>query len=897
MRRLWSYIILGLTAIVMMGAGFANVFTKVNGNIEYKEGRELVFRISDRADAEITDDTAVKAIANTMIDRLEAQDVTQYRVSTQGLDTITVQLEQDTSANYDNIQTLLTFNGTLALTSKLDESILQDEFRTDDKVYYTSENNLPVIYIPVGKEINKIYEIVKTYKDENKTEAAEETAGEGEESESTYNYYIYLWHDYDPDFDTFAKTQSGDQYDEHVAKKIIMKFNVQDIQDQITVDGEEGKITYLKTYVNIDPGKNEQYEAREVKKAYETARFYVNLLNASALDFDVTFLYSNLIPAWTDELVDVSGNVLWSQTLIATVCAIAFFTLILIFFYRLCALSIITVTLGSIFGALGMIVLFAAEFNVATLVGFIIVSVVSMVSGVIYNTKFKEECYRGRSLKKANSEGAKKALLPTVDVHVVVIAVGIFSYLLGGTMMRGFAAVTVLGGLISLLLNIFALRGMMWLITNTTNLQGKYEVFGVDQDKVPDVIKEEKQQYFGKYADKDFTRKAKPVGIIACLALIAGVIGLSVMGNVNKGGSVYNNGSTTLPTQIYVETDTKNTSIKLPAVENVLDNTFVFKGQDESNAKALSSYVAVDADKEMKIQYKTRTDTDAETKEEITYTYYIIDLKGSEVFGNDYNAYYLYTLPDSSTVKRYATEGVQALLAQFFEEAYSDTPTVSIKGNEIVSTYRPSFLSVFWGTLVGTIIAGVYLLLRYRLSRGIVALLAPVAVSSAIAGVVALTHLPVTSAAAFAVPFVAIFTSILTILFMNKERELVIEDKAHDKSIENRKSIMERATSLAAYPMVVSTFLAAYLVLDFFGFGPAKNAWMFLIFILGAAISLCLTLVLFGPISQFFYRLFSKVDTEKVTSRFHRKKKVKKNQSPRNKSAEPEEYTFIGIND
>ena len=108
---------------------------------------------------------------------------------------------------------------------------------------------------------------------------------------------------------------------------------------------------------------------------------------------------------------------------------------------------------------------------------------------------------------------------------------------------------------------------------------------------------------------------------------------------------------------------------------------------------------------------------------------------------------------------------------------------------------------------------------------------------------------------------------------------------------------MEKATSLAAYPMVVATFLAAYLALDFFGFGPAKNAWMFLIFIMGAALSLCATLILFGPVSHFFYRLFSKVDTEKVTSRFHRKKKVKKNQSPRNKSAEPEEYTFIGIND
>lgn len=899
MRRLWSYIILGLTAIVLMGAGFTNVFTKVNGNIDYKEGRELVFRISDKDDVELTDDTAVKEIADTMISRLEAQDVTQYRVSTQGLDTITVELEQDTTSNYNNIQTLLTFNGTLALTSKLDDSILQDEFRTDDKTYTTTENDLPVIYIPVGKDINKIYEIVKGYKDDSKTEAAEETKGEGEDAESTYAYYIYLWHDYDPDFDLFAKTQSGDQYDEHVAKKIFMRFNVQDIQDMITVDGEEGTINYLKTYVNItDLNKNSKYEANEVRHAYDNAKFYVNLLNASQLDYDVTFLYDNIIPAWTDELVNVSGNIMWSHTLIATVCAIAFFALILAFFYRLGALSVVTMTLASVFASLGMIVLFSAEFNVATLVGFIVVAIVSMVSGVIYNTKFKEECYRGRSLKKANSEGAKKALLPIVDIHVAVIAIGVFSYLFSGIMMRGFAAVTVLGGLISLLLNILGLRGMMWLATNATKLQGRYEVFGVEQDKVPDVIKEEKQQYFGRYENKNFTKKAKPVGIIAGLCLIAGVAGLVAFANM-KGGVIYNNGTTTQNSEIYVETDTKNTVVKLVAVEDSLKNTYVYKGTDEANAKALSTYVAVDADKAMKIEYQTRTDTNAETKEEITYTYYIIDLKSSEVFGSDYHAYYTYKLDDETmSPKVYDTDGVANLLQKYFEEVVGDdATTVSIKGSKIVSSYSPNFLSVFWGTLMGSIISGLYLLLRYRLSRGIVALVAPVAVASTVAGIIALTTLPVTSAAAYCLPFVAIFTSILSIIFMNKERELVIEDKAHDRSIDNRKAIMERATSLAAYPMIIATFLATYLCLDFFGFGAANNAWLFLIFIIGGAVSLGLTLVLFGPISQFFYKLFFKVDTEKVTSRFHRKKKVKKNQSPRNKSAEPEEYTFIGIND
>ena len=71
---------------------------------------------------------------------------------------------------------------------------------------------------------------------------------------------------------------------------------------------------------------------------------------------------------------------------------------------------------------------------------------------------------------------------------------------------------------------------------------------------------------------------------------------------------------------------------------------------------------------------------------------------------------------------------------------------------------------------------------------------------------------------------------------------------------------------------------------------------MFLIITVGVIVSLLLVTVLYGPLSQLFYRLFYKVDTTKITSKFHIKKKAKK-QAPKNKSAEPEEYTFIGIND
>ncbi|MCR5505543.1 MAG: hypothetical protein K6F07_00905, partial [Bacilli bacterium] len=222
--------------------------------------------------------------------------------------------------------------------------------------------------------------------------------------------------------------------------------------------------------------------------------------------------------------------------------------------------------------------------------------------------------------------------------------------------------------------------------------------------------------------------------------------------------------------------------------------------------------------------------------------------------------------------------------------------TASFKLNTIASAYQPDFMPIVWGTLAGVAVAALYLLLRYRLSRGIVALLAPIATSTIVAGIFALTRLPVTSYAALAIPFTAVFTLIISIILMNRERELVLEDKAHDKSVENRNAIMKKATSYAFYPMVIVVALSLYLCVNFFGFGPAGNAWLFLIAAIATVLSLALVTALFGPLSQVFYKLFSRVDTDKIKKIAKPKKKAKKTVA-KNKSAEPEEYIFIGIND
>ena len=790
---------------------------------------------------------------------------------------------------YNNIQALMTFNGSLALSSKKNDfrvnSDETEKFLTGD-AYLESKNDYPTVNIPVGDHFKELYDIVKQYKEDNDTSAAESsTTGEGEEQETSYTYYLYLWHDYE-DGDTYEQTDSSSEdYNPHIAEKLFMKF---DISELISKEEEGEDLDTLTAFVNIsDANSDGKYEASDVRKAYNTADFYVALINSGTLDYKVTFLYSHAVEATTEQLVTYDNKLAWSATLRATIICVAMITLILSFVYGLGSLSTLTVTLGSVYAGVASIILFTAEFNAAGVVALCAVAIASLVSGIIQLNKLKEEAYRGRSLKKANSESAKKALLPIVDVNVVLIIMGVFAYIFGGALMRTFAIITVIGGLASLILNTLVLRGLMWLATNSTRLQGKYQFFGIDNKHVPNVLKEEKQTYFGSYADKDFTKKKKPIAIIGSLLLVAGIAGLIVFASLNKG-VVYNNGGTALNSEIFIETDSKNTAINEALVRKILSNTYTYEN-DESKATPLSDDIA-------DILYETREDVGEDVNDVIYYTYYTVKLS-DKLDASKVNAYYVEKDSEGQEIgpRQYSADfgGVSELITEQFKLEDSEA-TADIKTVNIVSTQQPEFAPVFWGTIVGIAVSAFYLLLRYRLSRGLVAFIVPAAITTAVAGFFSYTRLAVTNYAVVILPVIAVFSLFVAIMFMNRERELVLEDKARDNSVENRDAIMVRATALSYTPILWASILAAYIGINFFGFGAANHTWIYLILVAGVLFTLLMSTTLYGPISQLFYRLFSKVNLDKITSKFKRKKK-KVVSAPR--SAEPEERTFIGIND
>ena len=897
MRRLWSHIILAATSLLMVGGTFASLVTRTESNIEFNSlgGKELVFRINGKDDDKNIDykytfdnRDAVTEIAGIMESRLQTANITRYKVETQGFDTIKVTFSGESEREYNIIQNYLTFDATLALSNSKDTVAYAEEFlTTGKKAYLEVTEGYPQIIIPIDAEnegFKAVYEEAKKMAEDGEGEIVEEH-DEEEEAEEEHEHhthaYLYLWYNYVKEYYSYSKYKEENST---IADKVLMTF------DSENPFSDEDHTALRAVVAPSDASEDGNVSAETLKLAYQNARYYVNLLNAESLNYYVSFLFSERADAWVESLLDRSGEietVAWSNTFIATLCAIVVVSLLLVYFYRLGALSIATTSIVSTFFGLFFIVLFSAQFNVAGIIGLISLALTSIISGVIYLNKFKEECYRGRSLKKANAEGAKKAVLPIVDLHVVLVAMGIACYLLGGVIMKSFAVTAILGGLVSLLLNLAGLRGLMWLVTNEQGLANRYDLFDISKEQIPNALEEEKQKFYGANADKDFTKHKKPIAIGALVLLVASLAGFITFGALNNG-AVYGTTSPYSNSQVYIElsSSTKDESLKtqtINEIDNMLTNSKL--GKD-----ALSSIVTFD-----KYDYVERSET---TEGGITTTVYYayfrlsfdraLENRDSKGAIKDYQVI-TYNNNEVAADEFFSYDQLNTLGFTF-----NNNVTVSLKDSVRVNADQPAFTSLILATGVATAIVAAYLLLRYRLSRGLASLAITVLSVGISAGIFSLLHfLPVTSYVSVALPLIAIFTFAIGIIYMNKEREMVLEDRSRDNSVENRTSIMKRALGIASTPMTISFIMALYLGVNFFGFMPASVSWVFLLMILGVSISTALVLTLQGPCGQLLFKWFSKVRVAKPKTT----KKKKARPVRVNKSAEPEEAIFIGIND
>lgn len=859
-RRFIAFLVLVISTVLVIFGNFRSAYTGIRGGLEFSNGRQYVYRISQDDEENLVD---MEKAADEMERRLKFAGVSYYDVEVEGEDQIRVTFTGTSASDAEHIRTLLSFNATFTLATTDDEQYAEgDEIFEGAKARIEYRNQYPIFVVPISNttKVDIIAEHARTLKSES--------TGEDDENQIDYSMLV-LW----------ANKQEGDDFqsamdpnNENYAKiqeKVLMTFSSAEADLYYNDDHTE-----ICRVVNIDQDESGNISAAAVRKASVEAQRAVNYFNAGSLDYDVDFLFSTPVSASVEQLILYGNNaaINWnSKILIGSLVGMLLVALIVAIYYRLNAIVACTTTAASLLASLFIFNVFGVEFSIGALLGLLVIGALGLFSNLYYFESLKNELYRGRTVKKANAEAAKRTLLPALDASVLVLLASLITFFVGEPLIKPFAVMAAIGSVMNLIFALLGTKGLMWLLCNDTWMQGKKNLLGVQNDLIPDTQNEEKQKYFGPFANQDFTKKSKKVGIVSVLIAIIGIVCTVsfafTIGTFNYGDAY----ETSTRIQIVVEKDSDINNIDTIASEL---KDFGFKCGE------LTTATGVDPD-----------------DDEITYNYYVIEIKklpstdNEEIFGDD-SPYVVYDEKGKINVN--------ATLETYLSEHYHATDSTAQVN---VMTVKPTGHRLNVGFVglafaAGILLSAVYMTIRYGLSKA----LSAVGIS-ALSGFLTIAlfiilRLTFTDIAALGLLVVMDMSLLTSVFLFAKEKEMMRESQ------EDAKTIVVKAISSAFAPMSTLTLCVAFASISLLAFGPATYEFVFLMMILGMVISLALNTILLGPIFSYFRTRFAHMrqriaESDKVKERKKkaRKHRVEKMEKEKKSSNEPEESIFIGIND
>lgn len=879
MRRFFGYLSLVLSLLLGIGVSALPVIKDINANYEYAAGREFTYRIDfketddgiDHSDEAITQETS-DWVASTMDERLNLAGVSKYQVSQEGTDIIRVTLNRSSDIEYERARILLNYdpNFTVALGDKDKDAlaIAGEEVFGTARVEYL--NTYPVVVIPlIDEEAQTAFKTLAEAGADNQ-KAAEEagtaTIPEGqEESQLQTESTIVIWANYDADYDSLALAQT----DNEVAGKVFMTFDPRHVYWSQS-ETEESEIAMAMSLGDADETTG-QYTAQNIETANNNANYLKNVFNASSYgDYQVTFLFEDTVAPSVEYLLDTSEtlSIAWSKTLIATVVGLILVATVLIVFMRFNGLNAFLLALVTGLTTLATFNLIGMEFTTSGLVGLLVTGLLSLLSVLIYHYKFKEEVYRGRTLKKANSEAAGRSNVVVLDLSIITFLVGIGTYFFGGGALSAFATMLMIGGLVNIVTGLFLPKILGWFLTNETAFQNKYHLFGIDAQKVNQPQMSNDEIYQGRYANAPLTKNHKTTGIGLFVVGMASLTLMLVFGLTS--GNVLNPAVGGDYSRVYIslKEDSPISTVSTTTSPEILLGNITIDG-------APLSYSTYDT------QEVTIREGLGEEARDVDYTYYIFNLEAK------YTGEELVTYVDGASVVHVDVPLAEALTTVF--EDVDETAEVTL--NPVaVTTGTPAFIDVVYATLVSWGLISVYLLLRHGISRALSFATTSMLAALVSVGIFVISRISVLPITALAALPALLFSAYLVVVIINKEKERKAElGKRPDFDYEQEAL---KSVGISGSLSFLFIALGVLLFLNQFGLAPFANAWLFMALIFAGLLANMVAIKLFVPnelIIRMLLKRLPKIERKK-------KKKVKTNINQKT-SAEPEEAILIGIND
>jgi preprotein translocase subunit SecD len=871
MRRFFAYLAICLTAILGMAFNFFPVVSQTVPNFDYDSGREFTYRIENKDtdnDSAISIET-MDSIVETMESRLDTYGVSKYQIAREGSDIVRVTVKQESSTEYTRLGAYLNYDADFTVTlGDPDKStaLVGDDIFTSAHIEY--EGQVPVVVIDL-KDSEAISEFKAVVDEATQIQEDEgSTTAEGA-SETTLvdNATIVIWSNYDETKDDYITAKSGD--DEDMQSKLFMTFDPRHVfYDKASVDN--GAIAMSMSLGDADESGN--YTLANITKANNNAKYLVNIFNSTSYgDFTIDYLFSNTVDASVEYLFSYDGilHLNFSRTLVSLMVGALLVTLILAAFERVPTVGIVSLSLLSVFLSLAFYNKVGIELSTSTLIGFIIVFALAIFTFISHINAFKNEIYRGRTMKKANSEGSKKSTMIAVDASIALFIIGFVTYFLGGAALLGLSTFTMFGAVINIVAILPLTKALMWLLTNNTATQKAFGWFGINQKRIPQsgaIAKED--SYEGYFAKFNFGKKSKSVligsGAIA-VASLGLLLGLGFGSNNALNIPVSSGDMTRIYLTVNSDTSPISTVSTSDSPKDIIERIYVDGEQ--------LTYSSLD------VEEKSTTEGEGTDKITVNYTYYILNISGSF---NDETIVTYQKVDDTMSVSMALKDALLDVVAE------SDSAAKVSVNPVAVSTGSPNVLLVAFTTLIAWLAVTIYYMLRYGLSRGLSFLVSSSIVSLIGIGLFIITRISVTPLVAVALELGLIFASFVAAYMFNQEKQV------HKDFLQlTRSEVAFKGVNMSATPILLFTLLAGLFALNYFALCPMNVALVFAALLIAILLAPTILLHASPALENFFYKIIKRISLPK-----HQSKKTitKKNIQHRN-SAEPEEAIIIGIND
>lgn len=852
MRRLLTYLVLSITTFLLVGINFLSVIGGVNTNLEFTSGREMVFRISDKENEDLVFENAddVTDIAKTMIQRLENSLVTKYEVNVEGNNQIRVTVSETSETKYKRIQDYLRFDAEFTLCTTTEVCATNEQMFEGQtaRIEYKGQN--PFVVFPV-KDLTYLKEVIVT-----EAGGAESTDGE-----------LLLW----------AGKLEEDSYSEslnnpEIAEKILLRFPVANMWFDQEAQTELAFLVSPSKFGSAN--ENNIFEATVVAQANEEAIFYRNLVNAGDLPYTVEFLYSQNVPAAIEQLLSLENilTIANSQTLWALLASTLMMVIVLVIVYRLGAIGMLATTSLSIFLTLFSFIWLNLEFSSAALLGILTVGVLGLFTSVLYLTYFRREIYQGRTFKKSHIEANGKLIPLMLDITVVSLIFGLFVYIFAGNLAQNFAVMLMIGSLVNLVVVFLGNQLLYGQLMQTTDLLKHSTWLNLQAKLIPNLLKDEKPVYAGRFATRDFTSRGK---FLSPIALIGGALSLAavvVLTTVNI--PVIQTPVSTNPSRLYLEAKEFSQFETTVDVRNMIDDITV-----DGEALALSNST-------IQIHEFTRRENDID----VLYRIFVAQL-ALEVTDNSTFVY------DNGVQPTLTFNTFNELLEEVISTIYEDDQVTVIGFYPTTAiTNQPTILDMTLGALLALVIVGVYLSIRQGLATSLTSVVMSGSIGLLTLGIFIASRIASSATLALSL-FTLIYVSLLLIMvIVARAKEDLVLIKDRPITIDDTTLALKKASSQSAAIIFLTGLALVYPGLTFLAIGPGALQGLFAAILLGIALAALFITAMIPATFKPFHRLFRGVNAWLSFAWMPAKTKSGK-PSTSERSNEPQEATYIGIND